>query len=79
LKNSTTNEVLEQWNFVVECKEHNNGELNKYNDLSIVQKEIRYLLQQICSMKSYLPLSTQEWNYSITVKLEDPIMSNLMV
>lgn len=79
LKNSTTNEVLEHWDFEVECDEHNNGELSKYNDLSIVQKEIRNLLQQICSKKSYLSLSTQEWNYSITVKLEDPLMSNLMV
>lgn len=73
LKNSTTNEVLEHWDFVVECAEHNSGELNKYNDLSIVQKEIRDLLQQICSMKSYLPVSTWEWKYSITVKLEEPL------
>lgn len=79
LKNTTTDEILEHWVFVVECEEHNSGELNKYNDLSIVQKEIRDLLQQICSMVIYLPVSTSEWKYSITVKLEEQMMSNLMV
>lgn len=76
LKNSTTNEILERWDFVVECKEHCHSGLPE-NNLYTTRKEIRDVLQQICTWANFLPVLTPQWKYSITVKLEEPLMSNI--
>lgn len=76
LRDSTTNEIMERWDFVVECEQHNSAVLKK-NDLLAVQNEIKDVLQQICSMANYLPVLTREWQYTITVKLEEPLMANV--
>jgi len=76
LKSSSTNEVIERWDFVVECKEHYHSGLSEC-DLYTTQKEIRDVLRQICTMANFLPVLTREWKYTITVKLEEPLMSNV--
>lgn len=70
-----TNEILERWDFVVECEEHNRSRTLK-NDLTI-QKDIKGIIHQICSTADRLPILTQDWNYTITVKLEEQLMSNI--
>lgn len=76
VRNSTTNEILERWDFVVECEELVCDRLIK-NDLFTVQKNIRIILQQICSTANRLPLLVQNWKYTITFKLEESLMSNI--
>lgn len=76
LRNSTTNEIMERWDFIAECEEHDDNGLTK-NNLFIIQKEIRDILHHIDSMASFLPVLTREWNYTITVKLEELLMSNV--
>lgn len=70
---------MERWEFIVECDEHNscNSCILKRFDLSTVQKDIVEIMQQICSFASYLPVLTREWKYTITIKLEEPLMSNI--
>lgn len=76
VRNSTTDEILERWDFIVECEELVCDRLMK-NDLFTVQKNIRVILQQICSTANRMPLLTQNWKYTITFKLEESLMSNI--
>lgn len=76
VRNSTTNEIFERWDFVVECEELICGRSMK-NNFFTVQKSIRVILQQICSTANCLPLLPQNWKYTITVKLEESLMSNI--
>lgn len=79
LRISTTNEIVECWEFVVECNEHKicNSCISKKFDLLTIQKEIREIMQQICSIVNHLPVLTREWKYTITIKLEESLMSNI--
>lgn len=75
LRDVETNEILERWDFVVECEEHKHSRTLK-NDLTI-QKDIRDVLHQISSTVNRLPILTRDWKYTITVKLEEQLMSNI--
>lgn len=78
LRNSTTNEIMECWEFVVEydVSYYHIDESKRYC-LYNIQQEIKYLLQNICSTANCLPVLTRDWKYNITVKLEDRLMSNI--
>jgi len=67
---------MERWDFVLECKEHHQSGLSESN-LCTTRKEITNILRQICILANLLPVLTQEWKYTITVKLEEPLMSNV--
>ncbi|XP_018907873.2 mitotic spindle assembly checkpoint protein MAD2A isoform X1 [Bemisia tabaci] len=58
--NTSTKEVLERWDFRLEYEKENvkeeNGELVGNKELTVIQKEIKDVLRQICSTVSFLPL-----------------------
>jgi len=58
ISNVTTKEVLERWDFKVqyEGSVDSNSDSVGNKELTIIQKEIRDVLRQICSTVSFLPL-----------------------
>lgn len=77
LRNSTNNEIMECWEFIVEHEVAFNVDKSKRHCLYNVQREIKDVLQVICSTANCLPVLNRNWKYSITVKLEDRLMSNI--
>lgn len=58
ISNVTTKEVLERWDFKLQydVASDSNPDSVGNKELSIIQKEIRDVLRQICSTVSFLPL-----------------------
>lgn len=58
ISNVITKEVMERWDFKLqyEGSSDNNPDSVGNKDISVIQKEIRDVLRQICSTVSFLPL-----------------------